>query len=341
MDESLEKALLDMEARDQAVRTELTAAGELDDNYHPRLEELHRANASRLRQIIAVFGWPGTRWSAKKARRPRGASRCIPSREPAFMRQCRDLIDRASQNGDAPRWQFAIIDDRIRVYEGRPQRYGTQLRMAPNGLEPHPARERIAHQFHAHAGGLAAARADSRPGARGQPQPPAGGSRAAREARGARVPPRGGLDNADAPSQARAASSLHARLAAPERAEHLAVHAARLRHVSAARRTPRGTPKLPYSQNGKPWFQAPFSVSLPSSSGNVPETSRFAIHCDATAMRHGLAADGRRIDLGQHDPDDRPEEMREPARYRHSAARPSARCSANGTATPAPAWTRP
>jgi hypothetical protein len=58
--------------------------------------------------------------------------------EPAFMRQCRDLIDIASHNGDVPRWQFAIIDDRIHVYEGKPQRYGTQLRNGPNGLEPHP-----------------------------------------------------------------------------------------------------------------------------------------------------------------------------------------------------------
>ena len=31
------------------------------------------------------------------------------------------------------------IDDRIRVYEGRPQRYGTQLHLGPSGvLEPHP-----------------------------------------------------------------------------------------------------------------------------------------------------------------------------------------------------------
>ena len=59
MDESLEKALLDMEAQDQLVRSELTAEGALNVHYHSRLEELHRANASRLRQIIAVFGWPG------------------------------------------------------------------------------------------------------------------------------------------------------------------------------------------------------------------------------------------------------------------------------------------
>ena len=59
MDELLEKALLDMEAHDQSVRSELTAAGALDVTYHPQLEVVHRANASRLRQIIAVFGWPG------------------------------------------------------------------------------------------------------------------------------------------------------------------------------------------------------------------------------------------------------------------------------------------
>ncbi len=138
MDESLEKALLDMEARDQALRGELTAAGELDETYHPRLEELHRANAARLRQIIAVLGWPGITLVGEKGAKAAWRVALHSIAEPSFMRQCRDLIDRATEMGDAPRWQYAIIDDRIRVYEGRPQRYGTQLRMGPDGLEPHP-----------------------------------------------------------------------------------------------------------------------------------------------------------------------------------------------------------
>ena len=138
MDESLEKALLDMEARDQACATNSLPLARLNEKYHPRLEELHRANASRLRQIIAVFGWPGIALVGEKGAQSGVAHRNAFHREPSFMRQCRDLIDRASDAGDAPRWQFAIIDDRIRVYEGRPQRYGTQLRMGPNGLEPHP-----------------------------------------------------------------------------------------------------------------------------------------------------------------------------------------------------------
>ena len=139
MDESLEKALLDMEAQDQALRNELTAAGALNDNkYHPRLEELHRANASRLRRIIAVFGWPGITLVGDKGAKAAWRIGLHSISEPPFMRQCRDLLEHASEASDAPRWQFAIIDDRIRVYEGRPQRYGTQLRVGANGLEPYP-----------------------------------------------------------------------------------------------------------------------------------------------------------------------------------------------------------
>jgi hypothetical protein len=138
MDESLEKALLDMEAFDQSVRAELTASGDLNAAYHPRLEEVHRTHSSRLRQIIAVFGWPGIALVGEKGATAAWRIALHSFSEPPFMRQCRDLIDAASQQNDVPRWQFAIIDDRIRVYEGRPQRYGTQLRMGPQGLEPHP-----------------------------------------------------------------------------------------------------------------------------------------------------------------------------------------------------------
>lgn len=138
MDESLEKALLDMEARAQALRAELIAAGEPHENHHPRTDELNRANSSRLRQIIAVFGWPGTALVGDKGARAAWRIALHSYGEPDFMRQCRDLIDRATQSGDLPRWQFAMIDDRIRVYEGKPQRYGTQLRHGPKGIEPHP-----------------------------------------------------------------------------------------------------------------------------------------------------------------------------------------------------------
>ena len=172
MDESLEKGLLDMEARGQALRAQLSAAGELTERHHQRLEELNRANASRLRQIIAVFGWPGTSLVGEKGAQAAWRIAMHAVAEPDFMRQCRDLIDAASERQDVPRWQFAILDDRIRVYEGRPQRYGTQLRHGPQGLEPHPIEdESRVNSMRMQAGLPPLAQTLSK--ARAQPQPPA------------------------------------------------------------------------------------------------------------------------------------------------------------------------
>jgi hypothetical protein len=172
MDESLEKGLLDMEARGQALRAQLAAAGEVNERHHQRLEELNRANASRLRQIIAVFGWPGWTLVGEKGAQAAWRIAMHAVAEPDFMRQCRDLVDAASEKQDVPRWQYAILDDRIRVYEGRPQRYGTQLRQGPDGLEPHPIEnESRVNGMRMQAGLPPLAQTLAK--ARAQPQPPA------------------------------------------------------------------------------------------------------------------------------------------------------------------------
>lgn len=138
MNEELRAELMQMDEYDQAVRAELAADGSLFEGYHPRMAAVHDANAARLRAIIATHGWPNERLvgidGAKAAHRI--AQHSI--NHPEFMRECRGLLDEASARGEVPRWQFAYIDDRIRVYEGLPQHYGTQWRGGPHGLEPHP-----------------------------------------------------------------------------------------------------------------------------------------------------------------------------------------------------------
>ena len=107
-----------------------------------------------------------SRWSARKAPRRRGASRCIrsPSRPSCasaaicWMRPRRTAMCRA---GSSPSSTIASASTK-----GRPQRYGTQLRTGAERPRAPSHRERSARQLHAHAGRLAAARADSRAGAR-------------------------------------------------------------------------------------------------------------------------------------------------------------------------------
>lgn len=144
MNDVLRDELLAMDARDQTVRAELAAEGTLWDGYHPRMETIHRENAARLRQIIARSGWP-----TEKLVGPHGAQAAwrIAQHaigEPQFMRSCRQLLEAAASRGEVPRWQYAMMDDRIRVFEGKPQRYGSQLRDTVNGLAPYPL-EDVAH----------------------------------------------------------------------------------------------------------------------------------------------------------------------------------------------------
>jgi hypothetical protein len=138
MNEALRDELIRMAQEDQAVRADLAREKALFGGYHPRMEAVHRANAERLRAIIAEFGWPGRTLVGEEGASAAWMIAQHAIGEPAFMRQCRGWLDRASAAGDVPRSQFAFIDDRIRTYEGQPQRYGTQLRAGDGGLEPYP-----------------------------------------------------------------------------------------------------------------------------------------------------------------------------------------------------------
>ena len=138
MNEELRAELVSMDTYDQAVRAELAADGSLRKGYHPRMAAVHDSNAARLREIIREHGWPTTGVVGVDGvtAAHRIAQHAI--NHPDLMRQCRELIKAASDRGAVPREHFAFIDDRIRVYEGLPQLYGTQWRGGLDGIEPYP-----------------------------------------------------------------------------------------------------------------------------------------------------------------------------------------------------------
>ena len=53
--------------------------------------------------------------------------------EPAFQRAMLPILAAAAARDDADPIEVAMLDDRIRVFEGRPQRYGTQYDWSPDG----------------------------------------------------------------------------------------------------------------------------------------------------------------------------------------------------------------
>jgi hypothetical protein len=51
--------------------------------------------------------------------------------EPSFQRRCLELLQVAAD--DVPAWHAAFLEDRIRVFEGKPQRYATQFEFGDDG----------------------------------------------------------------------------------------------------------------------------------------------------------------------------------------------------------------
>ena len=135
----LRAELLAMAAEDRRVRAELEAAGELSGGYAPRMEAVHRANAARLRALVAAHGWPTRAVAGDDGAEAAWLIVQHAIGEPAFLRATLPVLWDAAARGDVPAWQAAMLEDRIRAFEGRPQRYGTQLHPDADGwLRPHP-----------------------------------------------------------------------------------------------------------------------------------------------------------------------------------------------------------
>jgi hypothetical protein len=124
---------------DGKVADELAASGALYEGYHPRMVAIHESNASRLQTIIARIGWPTERLVGERAAKAAWLIVQHAISQPDFQRSCLELLAGAAREHMVPLWQPAMLEDRIRVFEGRPQRYGSQLEPDAHGnMRPHP-----------------------------------------------------------------------------------------------------------------------------------------------------------------------------------------------------------
>jgi hypothetical protein len=132
--ELLRQEILAMAEHDLSVRQELVTDGSLtSQGYHPRMEVVHKSNAARLANIIEKHGWPGESLIGENGAKAAWLIAQHAIGNPPFMRKCLSLIKQAASKNEVPQWQAAMLEDRIRMYEGRPQVYGSQFQPNENG----------------------------------------------------------------------------------------------------------------------------------------------------------------------------------------------------------------
>lgn len=129
-----------MAKNDLSVRDALVANGSLGNyGYHPRMEGVHKSNTARLAAIIEQYGWPGKSLVGEEGAWAAWLIAQHSIGNPPFMRHCLSLLKQAAVNNEVIPWHAAMLEDRIRMYDGKPQIYGTQFQPNKNGeLEPYP-----------------------------------------------------------------------------------------------------------------------------------------------------------------------------------------------------------
>jgi hypothetical protein len=155
MDRGIADELIAMAELDRKVGDELAASGALYEGYDPRIAAIHENNALRLQAIMVQVGWPTERLVGKRAAEAAWLIAQHAISQPEFQRSCLRFLADAAREHAVPLWQPAMLEDRIRVFEGRPQRYGTQLKPDAHGnMQPHAIEDPETVDERRHAVGL-------------------------------------------------------------------------------------------------------------------------------------------------------------------------------------------
>ena len=127
MNKELLAQLENLQQKDTNSRTILLNKGMLYGVYAQQMQDVHRDNAFALDEIISIHGWPGISEVGLEGCRVSWLiaqhSNCTPELQRKFL----NYLSEAADVGNVPEKQLAMLTDRIRFNEGKPQIYGTVL----------------------------------------------------------------------------------------------------------------------------------------------------------------------------------------------------------------------
>ena len=104
---------------------------------------MHEANAARLDEIIEQHGWLGADVVGAEGAEAAWLVAQHAIGLPSFQRRCLQPLEIAAGEGPVSAWQPAMLLDRIRVFEVRPQLYRTSFDLDENcKMTPLPIEDR-------------------------------------------------------------------------------------------------------------------------------------------------------------------------------------------------------
>jgi hypothetical protein len=125
--------LIDALAHDMKFRAELEEAGLLYEGYNPQMRAIHEENAQLLEDFLAEYGWPYPSQYGKEVHEAAWMIAIHAISKPDLLRKVLQILEKALQAGEPVANEYTKLYDRIALYEGRQQVYGTQFSTSPTG----------------------------------------------------------------------------------------------------------------------------------------------------------------------------------------------------------------
>lgn len=139
--ERIAEIIIELKNADLALRNRLIQSGGLSEGYHEEMKALHNRNAKVLNEIINDIGYPTITKVGKEGSEAAWLVIQHAIEQPRFMKKCKQLLQIAVHENEADPKSLAYLSDRIAVFEGKPQLYGTQFdwdedgKLSPNAFD--------------------------------------------------------------------------------------------------------------------------------------------------------------------------------------------------------------
>jgi len=131
--EIIAEQIIKLKKADLKLRDRLIQEGKLGETYNEEMADLHVKNAEVLSALIDEIGYPTVDKVGKEASEAAWLVIQHSIGSPDFMRKGLRLLEIAVEEGKANPKNLAYLSDRIAVFEGKVQRYGTQFDWDENG----------------------------------------------------------------------------------------------------------------------------------------------------------------------------------------------------------------
>ena len=125
--------IIELKNKDFELRNRLLQNGQLGNDYNQKMANLHNKNAELLNEIIDSIGYPTIDKVGEAASQAAWLVIQHSIGQPDFMKKCSKLLKKAVIEKKASPINLAYLIDRINVFEGEPQTYGTQFDWDENG----------------------------------------------------------------------------------------------------------------------------------------------------------------------------------------------------------------